>query len=78
MILQTKYDKGQDVFYIDRQEKRVKSGVIISVTAYSTCISNYSRYDLQTSEDEGANYIHEDDIFLTKEDAIATLKRILI
>lgn len=76
MTLQTKYDYNDTVYFVNRNKKRVELGVVTGIQAIVSSIGNHNRYDLQTGEDCGATYIHEDDIFLTREEAEIAFKTI--
>lgn len=76
MTLQTKYDYDQTVYFINRNKKIVEFGVISGIQAIVSTIGNYNRYDIQTGEDCGETYIHEDDMFLTREEAEIAFKTI--
>lgn len=76
MTLQTKYDYNDTVYFVNRNKKRVELGVVTGIQAIVSSIGNYNRYDLQTGEDCGAAYIHEDDIFPTREEAEIAFKTI--
>lgn len=76
MTLQTKYDYNQTIYFVNRRQRSVELGVVTGIQAIVSSMGNYNRYDLQTDEDRGATYIHEDDIFLTREEAEIAIKTI--
>lgn len=68
MKLETKYDLGQEVYYV-RNEYTVEKGEVITIY-FDGLFNNIPKYEIEYN----GNVFCEDDVFLTKEEAEAKLK----
>mgnify|MGYP006891099469 CR=1 FL=1 len=68
MKLETKYDLGQEVYYV-RGEYTVDKGEVITIY-FDGLFNNIPKYEIGYN----GNVFCEDDVFLTKEEALKALK----
>ena len=69
--LETKYDLGQEVYYV-RNEYTVKKGEVITIY-FDGLFNNIPKYEIEYN----GNVFCEDDVFLTKEEAEKTFEEMM-
>ena len=68
MKLETKYDLGQEVYYV-RAEYTVEKGEVVTIY-FDGSFNNIPKYEIEYN----GNVFCEDDVFLTKEEAEKSLE----
>ena len=68
MKLETKYDLGQEEHYV-RAEYTVEKGEVVTIY-FDGSFNNIPKYEIEYN----GNVFCEDDVFLTKEEALKALK----